>query len=400
MQLLGDLIRRTYWYPRPGVDSEFLLAVFNSKGGASYLRNLERMAVQYLQRLNSLCKKDNGIAKVLDKPNVHRLLELYKHSIPAAGHVKHFTELLFESAHQPLKRAMSQSNHINCHIQAIHHAIFDDFKRRLSTEICNDDGYLSMRNLLCGMTGNAIPVTSDLRIDDREQNSHHNECWELVLHAIKPSSNLHTEGYDGERWEPYSPIQSSEEMKRSYVSLYKLWAPEITDREPAMFGKARFIRSGDGNTHRSKEYSRIHDYLVVGDVVQTLLSQSEPCHTGLMRSFNTSEFANYDKYSSALLVIHAFLQETEERKSRSSYAIVQYCSTFENRILVLDPSSSPGLLSLTSAVRRVGVVHCCTADGNIQMCLVGDPYGQHKSVLNGGKYYFFTRDKGYPPRMS
>ena len=48
---------------------------------------------------------------MLDKPNFHRLLELYQHSIAAFGHVSLFQELVFETAHQPLKRSVSRGNH-------------------------------------------------------------------------------------------------------------------------------------------------------------------------------------------------------------------------------------------------------------------------------------------------
>jgi hypothetical protein len=71
----------------------------------------------------------------LDKPNVHRLIELYAHTIPAYGHVKHVTELLFESAHQTLKRAINGSNHHDPKIAAVHSALENDLESRLALEL-------------------------------------------------------------------------------------------------------------------------------------------------------------------------------------------------------------------------------------------------------------------------
>lgn len=46
----------------------------------------------------------------LDVPNLHRLRELVDHVIPALLHVHHTQELLFENAHQPLKRGVVTGN--------------------------------------------------------------------------------------------------------------------------------------------------------------------------------------------------------------------------------------------------------------------------------------------------
>jgi hypothetical protein len=72
---------------------------------------------------------------LLDKPNVHRLIELYAHTIPAYGHVKHVTELLFESAHQPLKRAVNCSDHHDPQIAAVYSALENDLESRLALEL-------------------------------------------------------------------------------------------------------------------------------------------------------------------------------------------------------------------------------------------------------------------------
>jgi hypothetical protein len=93
------------------------------------------MACDYVKKLDGVCALSQTLKDALDKPNVHRLIELYAHIIPAYGNVKHITELLFESAHQPLKRAINGSNHHDPQIAAVHAALENDLESRLALEL-------------------------------------------------------------------------------------------------------------------------------------------------------------------------------------------------------------------------------------------------------------------------
>ena len=55
-----------------------------------------------------------------DVPNLHRLRELLHAVIRLLLHVRHLQELLFESAHQPLKRAITTGNGRNDALRAAH----------------------------------------------------------------------------------------------------------------------------------------------------------------------------------------------------------------------------------------------------------------------------------------
>jgi hypothetical protein len=66
---------------------------------------------------------------------VHRLLELYTLTIHTFGHSRHVQELLFETAHQPLKRAFFRSNQLDPHIHAVNATIANDWECRLSIEV-------------------------------------------------------------------------------------------------------------------------------------------------------------------------------------------------------------------------------------------------------------------------
>jgi hypothetical protein len=112
---------------------------FNREAGWFRMDKLYRMACKYVKELDEVCKISTALRGILDKPNVHRLIELYAHIIPAYGHVKHVAELLFESGHQPLKNGLTHSNHHEPQIAAMLSAVHNDWQSRLSLDLCGDN---------------------------------------------------------------------------------------------------------------------------------------------------------------------------------------------------------------------------------------------------------------------
>jgi hypothetical protein len=132
------LVAETTFYPVPELDGSALVREFNKDSGEYRMEMLYGMACDYVKELDGVCALSQKLKDALDKPNVHRLIELYAHTIPAYGHVKHVAELLFESAHQPLKRAINGSNHHDPQIAAVHSALENDLESRLALELQPD----------------------------------------------------------------------------------------------------------------------------------------------------------------------------------------------------------------------------------------------------------------------
>ena len=108
------------------------MRLFNSDLGRVSTVELQDMSRQYVSLCDKLCSQSELAKKNLNKPKLHRLIEFYTHSVAAMGHVRHFGELVFEFAHQPLKRGISRSNRRNPHLQAVQHALSDDWQDRLA----------------------------------------------------------------------------------------------------------------------------------------------------------------------------------------------------------------------------------------------------------------------------
>ena len=117
--------------PREPVDGAEAVNNFDGAKWHQYLSIVQRKATNYVNVINGLCMRSAIMRKFVDKPNIHRLLELCYHSLPRFGHVTLFEELVLEGGHQDLKKAISRSNNHSPHTQAMARFIADEWKRRL-----------------------------------------------------------------------------------------------------------------------------------------------------------------------------------------------------------------------------------------------------------------------------
>jgi hypothetical protein len=136
--LFQKLVSRTCYLPRIDVDGIAHVQKFKERDGMERLDALFQLSCKYVADLHYICSHSaNGVGRTLNKPNVHRLLELYAHTLPAFGHVGHFQELLFETAHQPRKRGIKRSNSRDPHLAAVQAVLANDWETRLALEIAS-----------------------------------------------------------------------------------------------------------------------------------------------------------------------------------------------------------------------------------------------------------------------
>ena len=97
----------------------------------SYHRALQLFASNYVKSVDKFCRSFPDLAHLVDKPNTHRLLELSLHTSPLFNHLLYVCELVFESAHQPLKNFLSRNHTLNSHIYSVHLVLARDWMIRL-----------------------------------------------------------------------------------------------------------------------------------------------------------------------------------------------------------------------------------------------------------------------------
>ena len=126
-----ELYFKSVFIPSVPVDGVEAVQFMERNGGEDYIRDLQQRAYEYVSMVNDLCALHPRVRSELDKPNIHRFLELYVHSLPKVRHIALIQELILESGHQPLKKAFKRSNHHNAHEFAINRVLADDWEGRV-----------------------------------------------------------------------------------------------------------------------------------------------------------------------------------------------------------------------------------------------------------------------------
>ena len=146
---------------------------------AKYHSKLQFLAVEYIDSVDEFCGKYPQYSSFVDRPNVHRLLELVMHTIPLFSNAQLISEMLFESSHQPLKFALSRNTSPRAHIYAVNLVLAKDWFTRISSvwtdylkatsKTEKERSEYSVLNLFTGSIANNIDWRSEsmneLRID-------------------------------------------------------------------------------------------------------------------------------------------------------------------------------------------------------------------------------------------
>jgi len=100
------LVCATYYTPRVDLDGG------DACRGAPSAQSLQRDASAFMSFVDVSMRRRDCVPFLssLDKPNLHRLREMFFFVVPHFLHVRHVRELFFESAHQPLKHAALSGN--------------------------------------------------------------------------------------------------------------------------------------------------------------------------------------------------------------------------------------------------------------------------------------------------
>jgi len=100
------LVRATYFCPRVVLDGG------DACSRAPSVQSLQRQSSAFLAYVDaSMRRRDCApFFACLDKPNLHRLPEVFSFVLPLFLHIRHVRELFFESTHQPLKQAALSGN--------------------------------------------------------------------------------------------------------------------------------------------------------------------------------------------------------------------------------------------------------------------------------------------------
>lgn len=136
---LQKLIALLFWWPSMDTDHPLHFAEVHGKDTTKYYTALQHLATKFIVEVSAFCCAHPDKKQLIDRPNVHRLLELVVHTVPLYGHASLVGEMLFESMHQPLKRSLSKDTSPHAHNSAIIHAVCHDWLHRIAElSICTE----------------------------------------------------------------------------------------------------------------------------------------------------------------------------------------------------------------------------------------------------------------------
>lgn len=128
MEKLQKFISYTYWCPGSDIDGKECADFVSGRYRGNFIDELRLFSKEYVKSGEKLWSESELARKHLEKPNLHRLTELYEISVPTLLHFREFMELVFEIRHQPLKRCIARSNNKNAHIVAVERCLLNDWQ--------------------------------------------------------------------------------------------------------------------------------------------------------------------------------------------------------------------------------------------------------------------------------
>ena len=186
---LQKLVSLSFYWLSPYVDGIQQVHFVHDATRHNYHREIRNLAVSFITQVDEFCKIHGSLSKLIDKPNIHRLLELVTHTIPILSHCHLISEMLFESAHQPLKFSLSRNSNKNGHIYAVDLVLSKDWFTRIchvwnswKAASSDEDKELLMMSLLRLFLGEAF-----LSIDWKSSNelqSIKSEMQDIVIDAM------------------------------------------------------------------------------------------------------------------------------------------------------------------------------------------------------------------------
>jgi len=295
-----SLVRATYFYPRVVLDGA------DACHSAPNVDVLQRQASAFLAFVDTSMRRRDCVPFVscLDKPNLHRLREVYSFVLPRFLHIRHVRELFFESAHQPLKQAALSGNG--------HDDARRAFSRMLETEsfsrVATDPAKFNLPQHYCEHPG--------------------------ISKQLKEAAALYTRV--GQEWRVASGVLVEiPEAARAVAAHHCSAGYEIPWRKGATRGNSDYIRVGDTVSvlcPRDRE----------GIWMVPVASPEEAAeHGAAVRFFRTNAF--YASVSGhAIALVHPFLRSDAD-------------------LWTVDVSRTLSL-TLSSCVRRSLALHACEGD--------------------------------------
>ena len=420
---LRRLVSSTQALPSLSLDGWEYIQEEGQDAGLLRVQSLQTLVSEYIKELDVLCMSSDKARKCLDKPNVHRLLELYSFSLPAFGTVHLIQELVLERGHQELKRGVLHSNFKNPQLQAMENTLANDWISRLGIELQDVDvdgvgwSMTTIRSVLrlLGRPEWQSTITSTVRKQVvrafpppvmrsiRSQNLSMSALLRTTYSWVTPRNGC--DGHGCSRPDFRFRVQDLAEVESFLQTKAE---SELTMNRPlfaAVTSETTKIQRYP-HAHWSVTYGHVHpttarlSRLHVGDVVQKVTALPLGARQDPSRALVEDDVLDVTADSHlALWRVIAILGVVNSNGSQSRiYVAVIHCDVDREGFVVIPMTGIPRIiLPLSRNTRRVMLMHKCSSECTMQV----DSSVQHSVSRNGtDRYFVFRRREGYPPRSS
>ena len=394
LRLFSSLVADTLFFPSAKIDGAMVVRNHNEDSGRARLYKLLLKARQYVNGVERICKSVDmeGVKSLLDRPNMHRLLEFFEYTLPCFGNARIVQELLFERAHQELKKGITSSNFHNSQLQAMSHVRANDWINRLAFELSvlngktmewEEDMIRSVYRLLGDSRWEL-----DLRKKDIEELR--NTFLAPLLTALRTKSDLMDSSEQSARvWVSTQSRHTNSEEQLQNLKGFPRIHDEVYAKHIAVEERERrhipFLSHIEYVSKNSNGKVRRLRRAAMGDVLELLLP------TIVSEQTETS--------SSYVAILACFFLPSESK-------LYAYCVDLhkygEEQHKLYRVGSVIREVLLSEVVYPAFHTHICTPHSAcLKLCEKGKLIQRAcPSILSGAAYRVLGRQQGYPPRKA
>ena len=418
---LHRFVSLAFWWPSIENDGTSAWSFVHGDHIRDYHRTLQLIAANTLKAVNKYCKSYPQFSKHIDRPNIHRLVELSTHTLPNYYHVLYICEMVYESSHQPLKFFLSRNHSANGHIYALHSILAKDWMLRLwalwkihtsDSERKEDRTYalLGLIRLLAGPAADEVDWLSSIAreaLEELRQYIHFLFQGTVENRLAKWYADLVITQTLPAKWVPHTPVDYCtitaneryffDRMISSLQSLSVHNTTSFTAHSTALLDR------GFGSATKS-----YHERLNLGDVIQLLLPVASRGHVFLDNLRSIDGVPHFFVIGGLIKADCGVLWACVKKCTALSTVMSTQIPNFkQDPILQVTMPNFYGsgtetvhFLQLKGDVKKVGVVNDYSSlDHNVFSSdnLIVE---QSTNTLDGGKFLLLTRSMGFPPRRS
>ena len=394
---LQNLVSLVFHVPAEEPDGPAAGRMLTSEGQVRTQGAQHRAVREYITMCHNEFERDPTYGKELNKPNVHRALELCVLTIPSFGHARNCSEMVLEMAHRTFKQWLEKNSHASSHVSGVERTLLRDWLGRLFKlydrwdSTTGDDRERAEVGLLRALLGRETE-SLDRRKDStnallREFRERLHKCFlEPVLEEMGATGQVNEHASGEYHWEMFDEVPERDDEHRSLKKgieilqeLYSLQGHE--DVEVKEYRTVRYVPEKKENSERRMYgHHKVSRGCAVSAVTPSTGSSS------VLRPVSMSSAEGELRF----YAVYGVLAIGEDK-----WTVVRHLQNVS--LGYTARGSSVAVLQMNGRVRRVGLSHNCNSECVVN-CYARTVKHSH-SVLQGGYYTVRSRRDGYPAHL-